>query len=177
MTLPQSRDINVIIFCGCVCLMGIALYFEHIEGLEPCYLCVMQRVMVITTGTIALLAALHHPAATGIRMYGSLTALSALGGGLFSIRQLWLQSLPKDQVPACGPSLDYMMDVFPLFEVVAMLIKGDGSCAEILWSFLGISMPGWVLVAFIGLLVISIYQVIKPVAVNAAAKASNYYSP
>jgi disulfide bond formation protein DsbB len=164
MTLPLSRDINVIVFCGCVALMGIALYFEHIEGLEPCYLCVMQRVMVITTGLIALVAALHHPGAAGIRIYGTLTALSATGGGLFSIRQLWLQSLPKDQVPACGPSLDYMIDVFPLFDVVVMLIQGDGSCAEILWSFLGISMPGWVLVAFIGLLLISIYQIFKPVS-------------
>lgn len=162
MILPSSRIINMMIFLGCAGLMGIALYFEHVEGLEPCYLCVMQRVMVITTGLIALIAVVHNPAKLGIRLYASLTALSAFGGGLFSIRQLWLQSLPKDQVPACGPSLDYMIDVFPLLDVVRMLIKGDGSCAEILWSMFGISMPGWVLVAFIGLLLISLYQWFRP---------------
>lgn len=147
---------------GCASLMGIALYFEHVKGLEPCYLCIMQRVMVITIGLIALLAVMHNPGQRGIRIYASLTALSAVGGGSFSIRQLWLQSLPKDRVPACGPSVDYMIDVFPLFEVIGRLIKGDGSCAEVLWSLLGISMPGWVLVAFGGLLLISLYQVFRP---------------
>jgi disulfide bond formation protein DsbB len=162
MTIPTSRSINMLMAVGCAGLMGIALYFEHIQGLEPCYLCIMQRVMVITTGLLALLAVVHNPGLVGIRVYAGLTAVSASGGGMVSIRQLWLQSLPKDQVPACGPSLDYMMDVFPLFEVIGMLIKGDGSCAEILWSLFGISMPGWVLVAFGGLLLISLYQLMRP---------------
>jgi disulfide bond formation protein DsbB len=162
MTTPSSRSINILMVLGCAGLMGIALYFEHIEGLEPCYLCIMQRVMVITTGLIALAAVVHNPGRPGIQVYAALTSLSAVGGGSVSIRQLWLQSLPKDQVPACGPSLDYMIDVFPLFEVVGMLLKGDGSCAEVLWSLFGISMPGWVLVAFAGLLLISLYQLFRP---------------
>ena len=141
--------------------MATALFFEHVMGLEPCYLCIMQRVMVITTGCFALLAALHNPAARGIKIYGVLMTLSAIGGGMVSTRQLWLQSLPADQIPACGPSLEYMLDVFPLFEVVEMLLKGDGNCAEILWSLFGISMPGWVLVAFAGLMAISLFQVFR----------------
>ena len=162
MTIPSSRSINLIMVLGCAGLMCIALFFEHVEGLEPCYLCIMQRVMVIATGFLALLAVIHNPGRTGIRVYAALTSLSAIGGGSISIRQLWLQSLPKDQIPACGPSLDYMIDVFPLFEVVSMLLKGDGNCAEVLWTLLGISMPGWVLVAFTGLLLISLYQWFRP---------------
>lgn len=161
MTIPSPRIINTLIFFGCLGLMAIALFFEHVVGLEPCYLCVLQRVMVISIGVLALLAVLHNPAVLGIKIYAALSTLSALGGGLVSIRQLWLQSLPADQVPACGPSIDYMLDVFPILEVLEMLIKGDGSCAEVLWSLFGISMPGWVLVAFTGLLVISLFQVFR----------------
>jgi disulfide bond formation protein DsbB len=161
MTVPSPRFINALVFLGCVGLMATALFFEHVMGFEPCYLCIMQRVMVISTGCLALIAALHNPAVLGIKIYGVLMTLSALGGGMVSIRQLWLQSLPVDQVPACGPSIDYMLDVFPILEVVEMLLKGDGSCAEILWSMFGISMPGWVLVAFAGLMVISLFQIIR----------------
>ena len=159
--MPSARSINTIVFLGCAGLIAIALFFEHVMGLEPCYLCIMQRVMVIVTGFLALVAAVHNPAMTGIRVYASLMALSALGGALVSIRQLWLQSLPADQVPACGPDLDYMLDVFPILEVLPMLLKGDGSCAEILWTLFGISMPGWVLVAFAGLMIISLYQLFR----------------
>ncbi|MDK1023031.1 MAG: disulfide bond formation protein B [Gammaproteobacteria bacterium] len=161
MTIPSPRIINILIFLGCAGLMAVALFFEHVVGLEPCYLCIMQRLMVISTGTLALLAALHNPAALGIKIYAVLLTLSALGGGLVSIRQLWLQSLPADQVPACGPGIDYLLDVFPIVEVLEMLLKGDGSCAEVLWSLFGISMPGWVLFAFAGLMAISLFQVFR----------------
>ncbi|XOV86285.1 MAG: disulfide bond formation protein B [Pseudomonadota bacterium] len=162
MALPTSRLIYLIVFGGCTFLMGVALYMEHAMGLEPCPLCIFQRVFVIVAGTVALVAAVHNPGVTGIRIYGALVGLSAVIGGSIAIRQLWLQSLPEDQVPSCGPDLDYLMDVFPLTEVISMVLSGDGSCAEVQWSLLGLSIPGWTLLGFIGLIAISLLQIIRP---------------
>jgi disulfide bond formation protein DsbB len=162
MTIPGSRIIFGLTFFGCSFLMALALFFEHQMNLEPCPLCILQRVMVILTGIIALAAALHNPHDLGIKIYGSLVATSAAIGGGISMRQLWLQSLPADQVPACGASLDYMLDVFPLSDVLSMVLTGDGTCAEIVWTFLGLSIPGWTLVGFIGLIAIGLFQIFRP---------------
>ena len=162
MTIPVSRIIFGLTFFGCSFLMAVALFFEHQMNLEPCPLCILQRVMVILTGIIALIAALHNPHDLGIKMYGALVAISAATGGAISMRQLWLQSLPADQVPACGASLDYMLDVFPLTDVLSMILTADGTCAEIVWTFLGISIPGWTLVGFIGLIAIGLFQIFRP---------------
>jgi disulfide bond formation protein DsbB len=142
--------------------MGIALFMEHAMGLEPCPLCILQRVMVIVTGLVTLVAALHHPGVRGIRVYAIGAILAAVLGAALAVRQLWLQSLPKDQVPACGPGLDYLMEVLPLTEVLNMILTGDGSCAEIAWTLFGISIPGWTLVGFIGLIAINVFQIVRP---------------
>jgi disulfide bond formation protein DsbB len=162
MPLPTSRIVYLSLSITCVLLMAVALYMEHVMALEPCPLCILQRVMVIATGIIALFAALHGPGKTGIQVYGGLVAATATGGAMLSLRQLWLQSLPADEVPSCGPSLDYLLDVFPLTEVLTMILSGDGSCAEVAWSLFGISIPGWTLVGFIGLIVIGIWQISQP---------------
>jgi protein dithiol:quinone oxidoreductase len=163
MKIPSSRIIFGLLFFGCSFLIAVALFMEHQMGLEPCPLCILQRIMVITAGIIALIAAIHHPGETGIKIYGGLVIASAATGGGVSGRQLWLQSLPADEVPACGASLEYMLDVFPLTEVLSMVLSGDGTCAEILWTFLGISIPGWTLVGFAGLIAIGLFQIIRPV--------------
>ena len=131
--------------------------------LEPCPLCILQRVMVIVTGLVTLIAALHHPGVRGIRVYAIGAILAAALGAALAIRQLWLQSLPKDQVPACGPGLDYLLEVLPLTEVLNMILTGDGSCAEIAWTLFGISIPGWTLVGFIGLIAINVFQIVRPI--------------
>ena len=87
--------------------MGVALYMEHAMGLEPCNLCILQRIAVIATAIVALFAAIHGPNIVEIKIYASLGLLTSGTGAGLSSRQLWLQSLPADQVPACGPSLDY----------------------------------------------------------------------
>ena len=162
MTIPSSRFIFGLTFFGCTFLILVALFIEHYMLLEPCPLCILQRIMVIVTGIIALLAALHNPGEPGIRIYGGLAIAAAGTGGGIAIRQLWLQSLPKDQVPACGASLDYLLDVFPLTDVLSMVLTGDGTCAEVLFTFLGISIPGWTLVGFIGLIAIGVFQIVRP---------------
>ncbi len=162
MTVPSSRIIFLVVALGCVFLMGVALFLEYAMELEPCPMCIFQRIAVIATGLIALFAAIHGPGIKGIRVYAGLGLATASAGAGLALRHLWLQSLPEDQVPACGPSLDYLLDVFPLTEVLSMVLQGDGSCAEVLWSFMGLSIPGWLLVAFAGLMLICLFQLLRP---------------
>lgn len=161
MTLPSPRQTNLIIFLGCTALILIALYMQHVMGLAPCYLCITQRVAIITVAAIGLLACLHNPGVVGRRCYGILVALGATAGSFFSGKQLWLQSLPEDQVPACGPPADYLFDAFPLQQAISMLLRGDGNCAKVQWTFLDISIPGWTMVAFIGLAAMGIWQAVR----------------
>lgn len=156
--MPSSRQISLFICIACLLLILVALFMQHVMGLNPCYLCITQRVFVMLTGGIALLAFLHN---RGLQIYGGLTALSALGGSFFSGKQLWLQSLPEDQVPACGPPAEYLFDVFSFNEALGMLLRGDGNCAEVQWTFLGLSIPGWTMICFVGLAALGIWQMVR----------------
>jgi protein dithiol:quinone oxidoreductase len=149
--LPSRRAVNLIGAAICAALMGYALYVQHVLGLEPCPLCVFQRIGVITLGLVLLIAGVHAPGRIGARIYGALAALCAVAGGSVSARHVWLQHLPPDQVPSCGPGLGYLWDNFPLGNFFKLVLAGSGECAKIDWSFLGQSMPVWVLLAFIGL--------------------------
>ncbi len=159
--MPGPRTLNLIIFLAALSLIGVALFMQYAIGLEPCYLCIVQRVFVIFTGLVALLAFIHKPGKPGTRIYGATVALSAIGGGAFSIRQLWLQSLPEDLVPACGPPADYLFDALPLKDVIPLLLRGDGNCAEVQWALLGISIPGYTLIAFSGLALLGLWQLFR----------------
>jgi len=147
MTLPGSRVLNLAGFLCCAGLMGFALFAQHVLLLDPCPLCVFQRVAVIGIGTVALLAALHNPAGWGRRVYALLIGLFAAGGVGVAGWHVHLQNLPPSEVPACGPGLNYMLDNFPLGDALQMVFKGSGECAEVAWSFLGLSMPAWVLIS------------------------------
>lgn len=158
---PSIRQTNLIVFLGCAASMLVAAYMEHVMGLAPCPLCITQRVFMVLVGVLALLAFLHNPGKSGRRIYAGLGVLAAIIGGGFSSRQLWLQSLPEDQVPACGPGLAYMFESYPFMEAFEVLMRGDGNCAKVDWSLLGISIAGWTLVAFIVLALINIYQLVR----------------
>jgi len=162
LNLPNNQTISLSAAAVCAGLIAVAiLYFQNYLGLEPCYLCMTQRVFVIAVGVIFLAAGLHNPAATGQKIYAGLATLAALGGSFFSIKQLWLQGLPEDQVPACGPPVDYLFDAFSVSEAISMLLRGDGNCAEVQWQLLGLSMPGWVLVSFIALAGVGLLQLLR----------------
>jgi len=135
-------------------LLGSALFLEHVMGEQPCPLCMMQRIWVMLIGLIACISIAHNPR---LRIYPLLTALAACIGAGFSLRQLWLQSLPADQVPACGPGLDYMLDAFPLSEVLKAMTSGTGDCAQI-HPFLGLPLPLWSLGGFLVFLVLAVLQ-------------------
>lgn len=144
------RTINAAGFLGCALLLAYAWYAQLVLGLEPCPLCIFQRVGFIVLALVFLLVTLHAPRGmTGRRVYAGLLGTTAAIGAAISTRHVWLQNLPADEVPACGPGLDYMLDVFPLGETLRMVFTGSGECAEVDWVFLGLSMPAWALIAFV----------------------------
>jgi disulfide bond formation protein DsbB len=145
--MPGRRTVNLAGAVACAALMAYALYAQYALNLEPCPLCVFQRVAVIALGAVFLLAALHNPGRTGARAYAGLLAATAAVGAGVAGRHVWLQNLPEDEVPACGPGLNYLLDTFSFGEVLGKVFTGSGECATIDWSFLGLSMPAWVLIA------------------------------
>ena len=143
-------------FLACLGGMLFVLYLQHYEGLEPCPMCVFQRVAMVAAGLVFLIGALHAPHGWGRWVYSGLATLAAGAGAGIAGRHVWLQGLPPDQVPACGPTLDYLMDMLPFTEVVTTILRGDGNCAVIDWSFLGLALPAWALVAFAGLVLLAL---------------------
>ena len=159
--IPSIRTLNLCLFLVATSMILMALYMQHQMDLNPCYLCIVQRVFVILTGLIALLAFAHNPASKGQKRYAAATSLSALAGAGFSIRQLWLQGLPEEKVPACGPPADYLFDALPIAEALPMLLSGDGNCAEVQWTFLSLSIPAWTLAAFAAMSLLGGYQLLR----------------
>lgn len=160
--LPSPRLTNLGIFLAAVFAMAAALFLQYHEHLEPCPLCIFQRVAMIAIAVVALLACLHGPAAAwGRRVYAGFTLLAALGGITVAARHVWLQHLPPEDVPACGPGLDYWMDTFPLQEVVRKVFHGSGECAVVDWTFLGLALPAWTLLAFSGFALVAIWQLLR----------------
>lgn len=143
------RLLNLAGFAAVLALIAYALYTQYVVGLEACPLCIFQRVAMIALGVVFLAAALHAPAGRWARAYGGLGLVVAIVGGAIAARHVYLQSLPPEAVPACGPGLDYMLDAFPLFEALGMVFTGSGECADVNWSFAGLSMPAWVLIWFV----------------------------
>lgn len=134
-------------------LIGMGLFLQYSKGLLPCNLCMFQRFFIIATAVICLAGLLHsfifnNPRAISGKVYAVLGFLVSLGGAITAGRQLWLQSLPADKVPECGPGLDYMMEVYPFTEMILAVFKGSGDCAKVQWTFLGLSIPAWSFVCF-----------------------------
>jgi disulfide bond formation protein DsbB len=149
--LVPRRLFNAAGFAVCAGLLGFAYFLQFHEGLDPCPLCIFQRVVFIVLGVVFLLAAVHNPARIGSRVYGVLIALIASTGAGIAAWHIHLQHLPPGQVPECGPGLDYMLEVFPLSETLRLAFTGSGECAEIVWTFLGLSIPSWTFLCFLGI--------------------------
>ena len=167
------RFINGLLVLASIVGMSFALYLEHVKGLDPCPLCVFQRVGLMAMGIFALIAFLHNPASNLMkRMYALLATLSIGWSVGVAARHVWLQTLPPDQVPSCGPGLNYLIDALPLKTVLNEVLTGSGECAAIDWTFLGQSLPVWSLVFFSVLLLICLWQLFRtyPVAKKAYKK-------
>jgi disulfide bond formation protein DsbB len=132
-----------------VAMFCSALYLQHVLRQDPCPLCMVQRVIYIVIGVLFLLAALHNAKSLGAKIYSVLISLVALSGVGVASRHIWIQHLPKDQVPACGPGLDYMLNHFPMADVLQELMHGSGECAAKGWTFLTLGIPEWSLVGYV----------------------------
>lgn len=142
-------------FLACASMLAIAAYFQFVENLEPCPLCISQRILVFAVGIIMLAATIQNPGKTGTRIYSVLGLLVSVFGASVSGRHVWLQHLPPEQVPECGPGLEYVFKHFPLTKTLELLLSGTGDCAVVDWTFLGLSIPGWTLIGFVVLAVLS----------------------
>lgn len=156
--MPGFRLTYLLIFVLAVSLLLVALYMQYGMGLEPCALCITQRGFIVVIGVTGLIAWAHCPRSWGRWIYTGTGCLAAALGAAVAGRQLWLQSLPDDKVPACGPSLGYILDSFPLRDALAVLLRGDGNCAEVSWTFMSLSIPGWTLIAFIAFAALFLWQ-------------------
>lgn len=146
------RTLNLAGFVACFLLIASALVMQHVFELEPCPLCIFQRISFMVAGGLFLIGALFNPLSAGKRVLISGLNLLALATGIgLALRHIWLQNLPPSEVPSCGPGLDYMLEVLPFTSVISQVLSGSGECAEISWTFLGLSIPWWTMFAYIGL--------------------------
>jgi protein dithiol:quinone oxidoreductase len=143
-------------------LLGFGYFLQFFQGQDPCPLCLLQRGFYFLLIFIFVPAAIHSPpAGIGRIAYGVLAFLAAAGGGGVAIRQVYLQHLPPDQVPACGPDLFYMVENLPIARTLSLLFRGSGQCAEVKWRFLGLSIAEWSLVWFVLFAVLAILMAVK----------------
>lgn len=146
-----SRRIgNLTGFLACVAMLAFGYYLQFAVGLEPCPLCILQRIMLLATGMAFLLAAIHHPARRfGAGIYAGAIVLCAAVGAAIAARHTWIQHLPEDQRPTCGPSLDFLLSTFGPVQSLGRILRGSGECGKVDWTFLSFSIPEWTLAAFL----------------------------
>lgn len=161
--LLNYRNINILLFIGPAALLGFGYYLQFVQDLEPCPLCMTQRLAFYGIAIMGFMALLNF-SINGVfkSICAFLGAIISLFGAGIAARQIWLQHLPEDQVPACGPSLEYMLDTFPILEAVEVMLKGTGDCAKEVWSFLGLNIPEWAILVFMGCFVLNVFQLLRP---------------
>lgn len=143
------RTIYLSGFVICAALLGYALFAQYRLGLSPCPLCIFQRIAFVVMGVFFLLGGLHAPRGRARWFYTLPVLLGAAWGLVVAARHAWLQTLPPDQIPSCGPGLGYILDTFPLGKALKMVFSGSGECAAADWHFLGLTMPAWTLIWFV----------------------------
>jgi protein dithiol:quinone oxidoreductase len=148
----RRRPLNFAGFLVCAGLIAYALYAQFHLNLDPCPLCIFQRIGIAAVGVLFLIAALHNPRGWGTRVYATLIAVAALITIAVAARQLYIQHLPPGAIPSCGAPLSMMLKFMPLTAVIRKVLTGSGECSVINWRFLGLAMPAWVLIwaAFLG---------------------------
>ncbi len=158
MTFPNRHLLNLAGFLVCAAMMGFALYAQHVLLLDPCPLCIIQRIATISLGIVFLIAALHNAGNIGSRVYAVFVLLTAGFGVGVASWHVRLQNMPQDEIPSCGPGFEYIVDNFPLSDALSMIFQGSGECAEVVWRLLGLSMPTWVIIGLGGLGIAGIWN-------------------
>ena len=157
---------------ACAGLLSYGYYLQYFRGLDPCPLCYVQRGFFYLVLGTCLVAAIHNPRRGGALGYGLLAALFASGGAAAASRQVWLQHLPADKVPQCGPDLFFMLENFPLGTTLQKLIQGTGECAQVDWTFLGFSIAEWSLAWFVVLALYALWLGMRRTGAPLAAAAA-----
>lgn len=165
----RTRFLCAIGATSCAAAMAFALFLEHFVDLEPCKLCYLQRAIVILLGCVFFIAFLHNPAKLGLRLYAGLCTILCFAGLATAGRHIWLQNLPEERVPACGPSIDYMLEVFTFLETLKSIWEGAGDCAEVSWRFLGLTIPEQLMLYFIAMTLYSLYILCRPSSTSGIA--------
>jgi disulfide bond formation protein DsbB len=165
----KSRGPFALAAVVCAALLAFGYFLQYARGLEPCPLCMVQRGFFYAVLVICALAAIHGPGRIGVFIYAALALLFALGGAATAGRQVWLQHLPPDKVPQCGPDLFFMLHNLPLSRTLQKLFYGSGECAAVDWTFLGLSIAGWSFVWFALLALYALWIVIQGTRRSAAS--------
>jgi len=154
-SLLTARRFHGLVAVASFALLAVAFYMEYQMGLEPCPLCMLQRIVFFCIGVVSLLSALTG--SLGVRRFIAwIVVILSLSGAALAVRHLYLQNIPADQLPACLPGLSYMFEVFPWQEIMQAMVMGTGECGDVVWTFLGLSIPGWTLVAFVSMAIINV---------------------
>jgi disulfide bond formation protein DsbB len=153
----SRRQWNLMGFALCFSFLAYAMYTQYYGGLDPCNLCIFQRLAFIALGIVFLLAALHNPNGSGRYVYSILGLLTGAVGAAIAGRHVWIQHNPPEGLVSCGGDLSYLMDAYPITKVLSLVLEGSGDCTTIDWQFLGFSMPEaslfWFVVLTIGIFV------------------------
>lgn len=166
--LTNYRSLQAFLVVMTVVGMSYALFFlQRYMGLTPCPLCIFQRIGLMVMGGFALIAVLINPKSVALKILLWIGSLAGIGWATsVAARHVWLQHLPADQVPSCGPGLDYWLDTLPMQQVLKEVFAGSGECASISWRFLGLSIPEQSLIFFAILLLVHIFilwRILRPI--------------
>lgn len=157
----SSRVVFTAIGATCIALLAYGYYLQFYQELEPCPMCIFQRICYFGIAVFAIVGAIHNPSSIGHKIYVGLLALISIVGAGIAGRQTWLQHLPPDKVPECGPGLDFMLEMYPVGETILNVLRGSGDCAVVDWRFLSLSIAEWSLICFIGIFCVLMLHLIK----------------
>ena len=159
--LDQPRKMLALICAGCIAMLAFGLYLQHVVGLEPCPMCIVQRYALVLVAVMAALTAFAHRKGLLITGAGLMMLLSGFGA-FVAARQSFLQRYPPQEA-SCGRDLFGMIETFPLKRVVPMIFKGSGDCTKIDWTFLGLSIANWSFVWFTAIALLGLLLVLRVV--------------
>jgi protein dithiol:quinone oxidoreductase len=156
----RPRALLVGVLAACIAIFGFALYLQHVEVIEPCPMCILQRYAFAAIAVIALIGVLHNPRRVGLTVYGALLLATALTGAGIAARHSWLQRFPTPSY-SCGADLEYLLDTFPLAKALPAIFSGTGECSKVQWHLLGLSIPEWALIWFAVFAVAAVVVIVK----------------
>ncbi len=142
------RLLFLALFLTCAGLLSFGLYLQHVVGVEPCPMCIMQRYAFVLIMLLGLVAGVHNPARKGLAVHSGLLLALSIGGGYVAAQQSYIQRQPPD-LAMCGPGIEYLVETFGLSQALPMIFQGSGDCGSVSWTFLGLSIANWSLVCFV----------------------------